>query len=1299
MEVDSSQQLHNPPLPVDGDEKVDANFQKEELMTGATCRICRGEATSDNPLFHPCKCKGSIKYIHESCLLEWTASKNIDVSRPGTTVNCDICHHPINFKTTYAENMPDRIPMSLFVKKSAVSLLNFLKVKITAILAGALFCVVAPLAWNAFGKMYTMLLDGEMPYPNSLYDSVIFGYRNDLPEKITDTTYAIQVALNYRFAAWQVFLVIVLHIGLYFQYDMIVRESVFGRMVLHKIGPQFTKEELLKTQLKERFPIMDDETLDNVAKIMRARDELRNNDTMRNILNLEENENQMLNGDQRPNDQEAADHQQEALPLESQEVVRGEQPGIDVTSELDLDRLNDSATRDEFIFREGDENDEEPVARERQQEQELPNDVLPNPQEFFENRRAQTQFNHLMDNRMAANLQAERRDEHANHARDEVHAAEPEPQIFNAEDLEEEDVNQQLPPPIIINLKLNLVNVLAYFCVAVLVIAGYLGLSYLIPTFIGYGLLKCYLGLIKIFCRGVVHLFYLLRLSELNATAVTRIPFYSSFNEWLTKDVAGFVAEYYYGYTENTMKSSIIIRSLPAFTCYATTIFLISVGSEWICKGYSRSNGMKNRTRRFVFQILFAIKCTFKVFTLFFIELAGFPILAGLLLDYALFAPMLSPGNFAWAPEICKFWPPLIFFVYWTIGTLYMYWFAKYIGMIRLHIIRPGVLFFIRSPDDPNIKILQDSLIHPLGIQLSRLFLSMFIYAIFIVVGFGFHTRFLFPVLLQSNMLVTSNLFFESKVKTLEGFIAPFYFTKLIIESKPSINLYVRKYWIHAFDVSARKLRLSSFILGNDIPTERGYILYRNIFYRLFHSKKAQWSNPNLFTAPKTLNQANQLFHDDRSIDAYFIPDGILMRVPSSDIVSRNYVQTLFVPVTKDNKLLKPLDLEAIKEKNRQSSGDFGYLDEQNTEFDGYSIVYTPPNFRMRYTLLIVFVWLFASLLVLTTAVGCQYLVTTLASLLLLPILTIAFDFETARENILYMMNLKYKQLDIFFVCAGAILGSVLVEKYHHYQLSKINLSEHIVPVDGVENEPGIVDAHAGQQVELNNLNREMSWSALMANIMNRGEVKFVIALFMLSIMICVLLTTVNFNLEQFKSFALEYLTKMFFPKNDFFFSEYLNAATNSDILNLVLLFFYIDGFKLSAEVFNYRNRPISVMFKMFSKTLLMRLRFVLITTFPLIVSWLLTSSLEFWLHPDSYTSWGASLRFLWRYRLQKESDSIPWTIPQHLSYMMICIILGNHLIWTVGHASRKWFGAAVQNVKDEVYARGRILENFSSNE
>lgn len=37
------------------------------------CRICRSEGTPEEPLFHPCKCSGSIKFVHQ----EWCVCPSV----------------------------------------------------------------------------------------------------------------------------------------------------------------------------------------------------------------------------------------------------------------------------------------------------------------------------------------------------------------------------------------------------------------------------------------------------------------------------------------------------------------------------------------------------------------------------------------------------------------------------------------------------------------------------------------------------------------------------------------------------------------------------------------------------------------------------------------------------------------------------------------------------------------------------------------------------------------------------------------------------------------------------------------------------------------------------------------------------------------------------------------------------------------------------------------------------------------------------------------------------------------------
>lgn len=66
------------------------------------CRICRTSGDSDNPLFYPCACSGSIRYVHQDCLLQWLNHSNAR--------QCEVCNHPFRFSPVYAENAPTRLP-------------------------------------------------------------------------------------------------------------------------------------------------------------------------------------------------------------------------------------------------------------------------------------------------------------------------------------------------------------------------------------------------------------------------------------------------------------------------------------------------------------------------------------------------------------------------------------------------------------------------------------------------------------------------------------------------------------------------------------------------------------------------------------------------------------------------------------------------------------------------------------------------------------------------------------------------------------------------------------------------------------------------------------------------------------------------------------------------------------------------------------------------------------------------------------------------------------------------------------
>lgn len=73
-----------------------------------TCRICRGEGSDTEPLFHPCKCSGSIKYVHQDCLMEWLSHSQ--------KKHCELCKTAFRFTKLYSPNMPHTLPIHVLFR-------------------------------------------------------------------------------------------------------------------------------------------------------------------------------------------------------------------------------------------------------------------------------------------------------------------------------------------------------------------------------------------------------------------------------------------------------------------------------------------------------------------------------------------------------------------------------------------------------------------------------------------------------------------------------------------------------------------------------------------------------------------------------------------------------------------------------------------------------------------------------------------------------------------------------------------------------------------------------------------------------------------------------------------------------------------------------------------------------------------------------------------------------------------------------------------------------------------------------
>lgn len=103
----SEPDLMNDPL-------FDANPRRKQknLEDADTCRICRGEGSKEEPLFYPCKCSGSIKFVHQNCLMEWLSHSQ--------KKHCELCKTPFRFTKLYHPHMPNSVPLPVFLRQAAV---------------------------------------------------------------------------------------------------------------------------------------------------------------------------------------------------------------------------------------------------------------------------------------------------------------------------------------------------------------------------------------------------------------------------------------------------------------------------------------------------------------------------------------------------------------------------------------------------------------------------------------------------------------------------------------------------------------------------------------------------------------------------------------------------------------------------------------------------------------------------------------------------------------------------------------------------------------------------------------------------------------------------------------------------------------------------------------------------------------------------------------------------------------------------------------------------------------------------
>jgi E3 ubiquitin-protein ligase DOA10 len=78
-------------------------------------------------------------------------------------------------------------------------------------------------------------------------------------------------------------------------------------------------------------------------------------------------------------------------------------------------------------------------------------------------------------------------------------------------------------------------------------------------------------------------------------------------------------------------------------------------------------------------------------------------------------------------------------FLHWFVGTGFVFQYSTFVVLVR-EVIRPGVLWFINNPNDPQFHPVQEMAERPILSSIKKMCTSAIIYFILLMIGMGLAT-------------------------------------------------------------------------------------------------------------------------------------------------------------------------------------------------------------------------------------------------------------------------------------------------------------------------------------------------------------------------------------------------------------------------------------------------------------------------------------------------------------------------------------------------------------------------------
>lgn len=885
------------------------------------CRVCRCEGTPDQPLFHPCKCRGSIKYIHQDCLQYWLEHSNKDI--------CDICHSKFKFKIIYNDGVPDSVPLKIILKQFFRDLIHYQYQVVKYSLM--IFCAVfeVPTVISLIDKIIDFQLGVPIRIESPFLPNMFEDYKSSEYFIVNYLSFLQCVIFHGLFIA-MTFSVII--ISMIIIQNSFVGDEGFQKIIDKKIGPQRRKLVDLFQLNRRRRALRGQENEQRVNRELESVGWVEGHVFERaEILLMVNSLHRMI--------EELVEDPTVRDTVADQVYLRGLDP--EVINDEDIQKVFELYKKYRITLLNH-------RTEEREMFQVIQNvanrDGRANVDDELVRANARLLMN-FQDPDMAVPAQNI----------DDINEIDP---PIPAPVVEQDDGQEQLqgmwdgPKNITfifqLTLLANLVSMVVLVCFK------------LIPSYQGMLFLSILDALVfsplqKLFM--IAHPYFYPYISLLIKSSPAQYVYAQSQNFIVPKLILAFFqrnlilplrAAYVNSvqWTPTSSSSERIIVTLTGFAVFGLIIFACMKKMERSC---TPSNPLAGNYRT-IYIVMLQIASIVKVFSLIAIEWAIFPLFCGMQIEFAL-VPIFNDNLYNY-----KIDPPFFgtdFFGVvpkWFMGTYFMYFFASFVSMIRSNILRDGVLFFIRPSDDPNLQLVHDALMRPFSLRLSRISLSAAVYSLYIHIEFSaisWGIRLFSPI----KILPFHNEFFHERALFVLVFILGM-----------SLEKSFCKIWKAVFKFACSQLRLSSFLLDEDNPKERGKIIYKTLFAKL--------TNPTPdYSEPVLESETDLYFATHTSALCCFVPDGNYVRAPNDDHVSRNFVRTLFVPVTKSDQLLAPIPEYPDDDEIYNPYGDVDPMDVTT-----YTIVYRPPDFKWRLFALFGILWL-ASMLITLALYVCNILI------------------------------------------------------------------------------------------------------------------------------------------------------------------------------------------------------------------------------------------------------------------------------------------------------------------------------------